>query len=240
MEIDRTSFLIGAMALVMVACSTRHGSEPLTNTLETYKEKDAQGEWTLTGVYDIEVDTVVVKPDSYQSITADQHFITCIKKVGDVEMHHVFRLNGEPVGCFESFSHWTMGVDYYFGVNRLQKYYYFPKTRTSIQTTDVYSELPMCLCLRDGEEWKVLTYDGEQLLNLTQDATLVLEAADHSVGRFCWLKEEQGKLLLYDIMAQKTIHEVAVGEWREPQASEIVELPSLTILKVPTLPIPND
>ena len=223
-----------AAALVMVACGNPDVT-PLVHSLVVFNEKDAAGEGKLMGVKETNTDTVVIPPDRYQNIKADPPFIICTKKEGDVDMQWVYRLNGEPVGRFEYFSHWKQAVapeqtagspapDFFLGVNFKRRFYYFPKTEIAVQTTEIYDEAPTCLLPMDGNEWKAIAYDGELLLSLPWEAHVV---HDRSTQRLYWMKEEQGHSSAVDILSGQVI-----GDWQVPQGAEVRTWPGLTMLRM--------
>lgn len=169
--------LILTMMQMLVACD-RHNVQPLIHSLVTYTDKDDSGEWCLKGVKDAEADMVVVPPGRYQCITADSRFITCTKLEDDVEMQWVYQLNGDFVGQFEHFTHWTAGCDYYLGVNYTQRFYYFPKTDTHVWASQIYEdeEADSILFMLVDDEWKAYTYNGDQLNYPLPDAEVIHNA----------------------------------------------------------------
>ena len=172
----------------------------------------------------------IIPADSLQHISADRCFITGTRKDGDVEKIWVYRFNGEKVGSFEYFNHWQYNGDYYLGVNYTRRFYFFPKTNTTIHTSEVYEDAIGSIILQDSNNWKVFTCDGELLLSLPQDARVVHE---QSTGQLYWLKEEKGRVSVYDIKNRQTVKEGSKETLWEPQGAEVRTLSSLTVLAVP-------
>lgn len=181
------------------------------------------------GVKDSEADTIVVPAKSYESISADAHFITCPKMEDGVKMYWIFRLNGESVGHFDQFTHWTYNGDYYLGTNYKRRYYYFPKTDVSLHTTQVYAEAVDLLLALDNSVWKAFTYSGELRMLIPQGAKVL---HDTKTQQLYWLKEEQERIVLVNLESLKEAMSYSKRNWKLPASAEVQELDHLTVIRV--------
>lgn len=149
------------MVTTLVACGTK--TTQLTDRLETFSAKDEAGKWSLQGVRVVGTDSIVVPPDSYRRILADEHLIVCVKPVEGVNQMWVFQTNGQPLGWFDTFNRFrvdSLNIDYYLGTNYDLRFFYFPKTDVRIKTRQAVREERDTLFIQDGDEWKAFTYDG--------------------------------------------------------------------------------
>ena len=234
------SFLVtGAIALLMVSCDSRPKATPLTGSLETFRAKDDAGNWSLSGVRITGTDSVVVGPDNYQRITADEHLIVCVKTSGGISRFWVYETDGRLIGSFDTFNHLMRREDahdakdgYYLGTDYNRKCYYFPRTKTAINTRQTY-EGTHHLLLQDGEEWKLFTYDGEQLADLSQDATLIHNLTAAGKEEFFLATEEKEKVIVADIADKKTVSTYPRSAWNRfvAEQKDIRRLPRLTVIR---------
>ena len=166
---------VGCLVCAVLSCETRPTVTPLTSTLETYTARDVAGKWMLRGVRVSGTDSIVISPDNYKSISADENFIIATKSVDGMNLFWIFELNGKPVGWFDTFNHFksnqdSVKMDYYCGTNYDQRFYYFPKTGVAIRTKEEarFEQGQDYMLIFDGDEWKAFTYDGIPLTRATQ------------------------------------------------------------------------
>ena len=162
-------YLLSCLLLTgcLLSCGSHSEVSPLTATLQTYTAQDADGEWTLRGVRETGTGSIVVSPDRYSRITADENFIVATKPENGMNVIWVYELDGKPVDWFDTFNHFksdrdSVKMDYYYGTNYDQQFYYFPKTGVAIRTKESARFEPGkdYMLILDGNEWKAFTYDG--------------------------------------------------------------------------------
>lgn len=168
-------FIVAVMTGVLFsACQNSKIKEiPLTSTLTSYTiEDDSLG--LLTGVKEIKTQKILIAPGKYTDIHADQNVITL---KNDKNQTVVYLPNGEKLGSYEMFTHWTYNGDYYLGVNYDKSSYYFPKTKTLLRPTTAYLAADVMILELKGL-WNVVSYNGEIILNAPPKIWVLNNAKD--------------------------------------------------------------
>lgn len=224
-------FLMGLITLVMTSCNNKFKSVPLTATLATFTEEDALGNPNLIGVKDLLTEEVIIKPDTYANITADENLITCIKVENGYKQIQVYKHDGTELGLFDTFNHLTSPGDYYLGTNYNVSCYYFPKTHAAVRGRAWYTGIRY-LFLETDSGWKVFTFNGELGLLLPENAKVVHNLTSEGKEKFYLVMEEKSNVVLLDIDDMKTTKVYTLQEWiKTISQKEEREFSHLTIIK---------
>lgn len=224
--------LMGLTALILFSCDTnRFKTQPLTLNLATYYEKDAKGEWNLQGVKEMETDRVIITPDNYVTIKADDNFISCIKVVDGVNQIWLYRFDGECIGWFDTLNHFSDPGNYYLATNYNRSYYYFPKTETLINTTNAYSAINY-LFLQTESGWKIFSYDGDTVLSLPTEAKIIHCLSSDAKESLYVVSEQNGNMTLLNVETKET-NIYSPQDWLRLffDLKVVKELPHLTIME---------
>lgn len=224
--------LMGLIALIMISCDTnKFKALPITETLATYYEQDANGEWSLLGVKEMRTDKVIIKPDNYEVIKADENFISCVKVVDGMKQIWLYCFDGECVGWFDTLNHITSQGNYYVATNYNQSMYYFPKTKILMRTNNSYSSVNyLFIQVEDG--WRVFTYDGDMVIGLPLESKIIHNLTSEAKETIYVISEEKGKITLFDIETEEHMT-YSLEEWLRqfPNLRVTKELPHLTIME---------
>lgn len=163
-----------AATLLCASCQNSETREtPLTETLVTYVQEAPLTETLATdihekgkphlliGVKDTKNKKVIVPPDEYTDIKADENFITL--KDGKNRTVVYFK-NGQKLGIYEFFNHWTDNGNYYLGTNYNLSSFYFPDTNSQYLATAVYP-CSNAILLELQHYWLLVDYNGKELLH---------------------------------------------------------------------------
>lgn len=223
--------LMGFIFLIVISCKENFKTLPLTETLVRYTQKDSSKKLNLIGVKETGTGTVVVKASDYQKITADENFIICTKQVQDFKQIWVYLLNGEFIGWFDTFNHFSEPGDYYLGTNYNQSYYYFPKTKTMLRSSSLYSGINYLL-IKESNGWNIFTFDGELLLKLPQDAKVLHNLTSDGKEHFYQVVETKETVSLFDVK-EKTTNVYPLKEWQKKAAQfkETKDFSHLTVIE---------
>jgi len=223
--------LMGLTSIFAVSCKESFKNEPLTDTLLIYTQKNAAKGENLIGVKETGTGKVVINASDYQKITADEDFIICIKEVENFKQIWVYRFNGECIGWFDTFNHFSVPGNYYFGTNYNRSMYYFPKTKVLLRTYHSYSALNYVFIEEEGI-WKIFSYDGDLVQTLPPKAKLLHNLSENK-ETFYVLSEEKEKVTLLNIENKET-KTYSKEEWskKSSELKSTEELSGLTLFEV--------
>ena len=225
-------FLVALVAFIMVSCDAKLKSLPISATLATFTEKDAAGKEDLLGVREMGTDKVIIKPDNFKIISADDCFITAVKMVDGVRQIWLYRFDGECVGWFDTYNYFSSPENYVIATNYNETFFYFPKTDMSITTFNSYSAVNY-LFIQDDCVWKVYTYDGDLVTTLPLESKLIHNLTSDAKEAFYVITEDKEQVTLFDIEKKKT-KTCTMKEWLDyvSDLRIVKEIPHLTILEV--------
>ena len=165
--------LMMLVALISVSCGFKSETSPLTGELETFTEQSEDGNNILVGVRNIQTGDILVSPDLYTSVTADEHLIIC-KDVDSLTF--VYTTSGTKLGRYDMVTHWNNNGEYYLCAGYKTSCYYFPKIKEFVHAKGVYNGLKY-LFLEIDELWQIRNYDGEFIGNMPTVCTLIKDEA---------------------------------------------------------------
>ncbi len=205
--------LIVLTACILGACG-RYESEvkPLmgNETLSTFTALAEDGKTILTGVAQPQSGSVVVEPADYISVVGDSNVIIC-KTPAD--KYHVFKIDGEKLGVFDLFMHWTESADYYLGSKYGMQLLYFPRQAVSVTAQDIMDEVDVMLVCADGK-WQVRDNFGKKLWDIPAAFTLIKDAGSKDI--FVIAITEKHSAVLYDKNGTK-LKTLGAGRWNKLQ-----------------------
>lgn len=127
------------------------------------------------GLKEITTDNIIIKAGSYKSFETDSFIIKAISTSNRI---FVFNHQGTPIGgmSFDSFidiKTENSSNPYYLGTSHLQKYYYFPKTKTFITPIRVF-QTPLVICLLEKHKVSFFDHNANRLwFTKAKDITLL-------------------------------------------------------------------
>lgn len=212
--------VIGLSAIIIWGCTSSSSNETaLWGNLVSYTE-EVNGEEVLIGVKAKygktgEADQIIITPDKYQRITADENFIIC--RMNDIEIK-VFNHDGTPFGegVFDTFTSMPIGKGY-LGTKYKTRTFYFPTQKHIVITQNSLTTLKEVIMLLDSGEWEIRNYDGDLLWKTPQ-----LRAGEtlwiiKNNSRYCIaIEKSKGKCTIYDVNG-KELKSITSAQWRKDQ-----------------------
>lgn len=204
---------------VLVACALgacdKFNSEvnPLmgNETLSTFTALAEDGKTVLTGVANPQSGAVIVQPGEYMSVVGDSDVIIC--KPADGKLH-VYRLNGEKLGVFDLFTHWTENGNYYVGSKYNLQLFYFPKYNETLEVRDTFNQSDIMLMFVDGK-WQVRDNFGKYLWQIPSAFTLIKDI--NSMDKYVFAIAGKYAGALYDYKGNK-LKNLSYTRWKKLQA----------------------
>lgn len=212
--------MIGLSAIIIWSCTSNSSKETaLWGNLVSYTEEGAKGE-ILLGVKaklgeTEETDKIIITPDKYQSITADENFIIC--RVNDVKIK-VFHHDGLPLGkgVFDTFTSMPKGEGY-LGTKYKTRTFYFPMQKHTVTTKNSLTTLNEVIMLLDSGEWEIRNYDGNLLWKTPQlSAGETLWIIKNNSQYYIAIEKSKGKCTIYDVNG-KELKSITSAQWQKAQ-----------------------
>ncbi len=209
------------LTCILSACS---GFKSETNPLlgnedfNTFTALAEDGETVLIGVSDPQSGQIIVPPADFISATGDKNVIICRSSK---DKFYVYKTNGEQLGVFDLFTHWTENGNYYLGSKYNLQVLYFPLNDEIIQCTQSFSEIDAILLFMEGK-WQIRDYYGKLLWTIPSEFTLIRDIQQPDV--FAIAIKEGYKYVLYDKNGKK-LKTLTSKKWHKLQSKfENVEI----------------
>lgn len=161
--------LAGVLILLASGCGGFNSDEtPLNGNLVAFTARAKTSGDTLTGVKTIK-GAVIVKPESYVSVAADENLIFCKKPNGRV---NVCRHDGTVCGSYDTFTRKAVDDNvFYLGLCGDVTSYYFPMA-DPVETRQSYMARQHVFIEKDNA-WQVYDYAGKKLWEMPEGALVV-------------------------------------------------------------------
>jgi hypothetical protein len=208
-------FLMMLTAFIRASCGFKPETSALANELETFTEQSEDGNNILVGVRNIKTGDVLIPPNQYISITADEHLIIC-KDVDSLTF--VYTIGGIELGRFDIVTHWNNHGEYYLCAGYNTTCYYFPKIKEVVYAKCVYNGLNY-LFLETDEHWQIRDYDGKFFGYMPNICTLIKdESAKEETYYFLTISDDERSSLcrLYTIDGKK-IKTFNANQWENAE-----------------------
>ena len=149
---SRLVAMLFGIAVLLLGCGKSSTNETLNGRLETFVQEQDDGR-RLTGVRTTDTHSVVVAPDDYRKVVADEHTIACYRDDYDVT---AFSADGTLLGHFDMF---TAFQGYYVGTLYDRYCFFFPETGAVVNGTDADMRTND-VCIKTEQGFQKWSYDG--------------------------------------------------------------------------------
>lgn len=205
---------MGLVALIVASCGYKSEIKPLTDQLVTFTVKNDEGK-ILTGVQNELTDKTIVMPNQYTEISADENTISCADANHQVT---AFTINGEHIGIFDMFTHWTEDGDYYLGTNYNNYCYYFPQQKMLIRASASYNT-PQYLFIKSEDGWEYRDHYGAIKGKMPNACALIKRKDKKQQDEllFVMKDEKRGGYFVYRLLEDKALAKLSATAWTSKQ-----------------------